>query len=348
MPYRTTPDGSSRYALVAFDRDGQESTTDPDNPNSRFSSRLIDDFKHEAVTDVFLLSHGWMGDVPAAIDQYDRWIAAMDARAADRERIARQRAGFKMMRIGIHWPSKPWGEEEFGAAASFSPPEDPIELYVERFGDRPGLREAITTVVRTAAEQPDARQLPSAAELAYRDINAMLTELGADGEGAAPGNDREPFDPDAYLSAARREESFGLGDSLGGILAPLRQLSFWKMKQRARQVGEGGMAEFLAALQRAGSGRDVRFHLMGHSFGCIVVSGCAGGIPGTGAGRIVAVVLLPGDPCPAWPGWIFLFPHQGQEGKWSNTDNAQHLRYREPALLSARRRYRQSSRFRSR
>jgi pimeloyl-ACP methyl ester carboxylesterase len=75
------------------------------------------------------------------------------------------------------------------------------------------------------------------------------------------------------------EASFGLSDSLGDILAPLRQLSFWKMKQRACLAGEGGMTEFLTALQQVAGRRDVRFHLMGHSFGCIVVSAMLCGTP---------------------------------------------------------------------
>jgi hypothetical protein len=31
----------------------------------------------DGVTDVFIASHGWKGDVPAAIEQYDKWIAKM-------------------------------------------------------------------------------------------------------------------------------------------------------------------------------------------------------------------------------------------------------------------------------
>src|SRR5262249_28065322 len=68
--------------------------------------------------------------------------------------------------------------------------------------------------------------------------------------------------------------AFG-GLSLGGVLGPLRQLSFWKMKNRARTVGEGGMHRFIATLQQALPA--ARFHLMGHSFGCIVVSSIGGG-----------------------------------------------------------------------
>jgi pimeloyl-ACP methyl ester carboxylesterase len=221
---------------------------------------------------VFLMSHGWMGDMPAAIYQYDRWFGAQVARTADQERMAQRRPGFKPLRIGVHWPSKPWGDEEFVVATNYGLPEDLVELYVARLGDRHGLREAVTTVVHAAAEQPDAREVPPVAAAAYQEINAMLAELGENGEGAAPGSDREPFDPQACFAVAQEEASFGLCDRLGVILAPLRQLSFWKMKQRARLVGEAEMTEFLTALQEAVGSRDVRFHLMGHSFGCIVVS----------------------------------------------------------------------------
>jgi hypothetical protein len=63
-----------------------------------------------------------------------------------------------------------------------------------------------------------------------------------------------------------------------GLLSPLRQLSFWIMKKRARSVGEGGMHKFISDLQTALP--ETRFHLMGHSFGCIVVSGVLGGPKG--------------------------------------------------------------------
>src|SRR5690606_20485610 len=59
------------------------------------------------------------------------------------------------------------------------------------------------------------------------------------------------------------------------LLMPLRQLSFWKMKDRARRFGETGGHSLLRALQMASP--VARFHLMGHSFGCIVVSATVAG-----------------------------------------------------------------------
>jgi hypothetical protein len=52
------------------------------------------------------------------------------------------------------------------------------------------------------------------------------------------------------------------------------------MKARARSIGESGAAALLRRLQSAASDRDVRFHLMGHSFGCIVVSAAVNGAGG--------------------------------------------------------------------
>ena len=56
---------------------------------------------------------------------------------------------------------------------------------------------------------------------------------------------------------------------------PVRQLSFWAMKHRAVHVGETGVHALLTGLQQAAPG--ARFHLMGHSFGCIVVSAAISG-----------------------------------------------------------------------
>ena len=93
-----------------------------------------------------------------------------------------------------------------------------------------------------------------------------------------------PFDPQSIFQAARRMQDIDLaaGQSFGAfswdtILTPLRGISFWRMKDRGRSVGEGGAHRFLLAMQAAVSSKDVRFHLMGHSFGCIVVTAAAAG-----------------------------------------------------------------------
>jgi len=106
--------------------------------------------------------------------------------------------------------------------------------------------------------------------------------MGSSGPAGHPGEDREPFDPQRAYKNARLAAAQGAGGAgaaaFGGggssaILSPLRQLSFWTLKNRGRDIGESAGFSLLKQIQSAvPDGRDVRFHLTGHSFGCIVVS----------------------------------------------------------------------------
>src|SRR5262249_48909323 len=68
------------------------------------------------------------------------------------------------------------------------------------------------------------------------------------------------------------------------------------MKKRALTIGEGGMSQFLVQLQQATAARNTRIHLMGHSFGTIVVSSMIGGpnARGTLPRPVNSVVLVQG------------------------------------------------------
>lgn len=288
MPYRTLPGRSEDYALLAFDGDGVE-RDDPAAGGRPFSENLVKRIAKERATDIFIQCHGWKGDVPAAIDQYDRWFGAMVALEPDAKEMERLPSGFRPFLIGVHWPSLPWGDEELGPAASFSLGADLVDLYTKRLGERPGLREAVERVVAAAEREPDASVLPPDVEAAYCDIDALLAEVGSAGEGGAPSEDRQPFDPQLYFEAAQEEASFGLSDGLGGLLAPLRQLSFWKMKERARAVGESGLNAFLADLRQ---GTNARIHIMGHSFGSIAASAMVCGPNGARKSQAVSSLAL--------------------------------------------------------
>lgn len=81
------------------------------------------------------------------------------------------------------------------------------------------------------------------------------------------------------ISLQSRKGLLGLGEigrrAKDIVLAPLYVLSFWKMKDRARRIGETGAHLLLLHLQQAAPA--ARFHCMGHSFGCIVVSAMIAG-----------------------------------------------------------------------
>jgi hypothetical protein len=301
MPVQTVPGTDFSYHLIVYDAQGAE-RAEGGTSSSREVAALIAD---QPITDVILLSHGWNGDLPAAIFQYDRWIGAMLNCEADRQKAAEVVPNFRALVVGLHWPSKAWGDEELGTASyavntkgadGNATTEELVDDYASRLGDSPTMRAAVRVIVQSALEDIAPDRLPPQVVAAYRTIDAE-TGLVRSGEGAPPGDDRELFDPEEmYRSALEEEEfaDFGQAD-LGGLLAPLRTLTFWSMKRRARSFGEGGAHRLLGVLQAAApDDRLVRFHLVGHSFGCIVVSACVSGPPGREAQPVDSLVLAQG------------------------------------------------------
>lgn len=282
MPLQDIPGTAERYALVCFDKNGVERSDDPDGSGGKLSARVIEDLKTGKFTNVFIFSHGWKGDIPAAVKQYDRWIKAMIDRVSDQQKMEAAVPGFRPYWIGIHWPSQPWGEEEFGSGdGAFDAPTVSLgelqQAYLDRFGENPEIRESLDVIFEHARKDAAATEFPENVRAAYQKLHGALG-LSEEGAGAAPGADNPTFDPDVFLES--EAASFG-GLNFGGILSPLRQLSFWLMKKRANTVGESGLHAFLVQMMNAAP--KARFHLMGHSFGCIVVSSMVGGLKGQAA-----------------------------------------------------------------
>jgi hypothetical protein len=299
MPIRQVPGGDVQYYLLVFDEHGQERA----EVDGKFMSELVRERvadRTEAVTDVFFASHGWQGDVPGAIKQYDAWVGAMLEVESDRELARERRPGFTPLIVGLHWPSLPWGDEAIphnsggggvgvlsAGGASLPAIDVEVSVYASRIANTSAARTAIRTILEAARENPDATTLSPQVRAAYE---TLFTESGL-GNGDAsgrPGADQDGFDPDAIIAEAqtvgvyRTGKPGVLGDPVADlrhlILTPLRQLSFWKMKDRARSFGESGGHRLLVTLQKAAPG--ARFHLMGHSFGCIVTSATVAGAVG--------------------------------------------------------------------
>jgi hypothetical protein len=284
MPFQKIKDLGIEYALINFDDRGRERTDDPEG--GVFSRTLLEKARQEKPSHVFLFSHGWKGDMPSAVEQYSRWIGAMWKLEADRTAMGPE---FRPMFIGLHWPSLPWGEESFGAgAASFGTADAPaintlLEAAVRHFGGSDEVRRPLEVIFRAFESDPAARVLPDEVVAAYGRLAAAIGFAAGEGGDAPPDRDGAPLDPQAAIRAERMAsagEAFGIfGTIKNGVLAGLRQTSFWLMKHRARTVGEQGMHTFVSDLQRA---CDANVHLMGHSFGCIVVSSILGGPGGNG------------------------------------------------------------------
>jgi hypothetical protein len=186
--------------------------------------------------------------------------------------------------------------------------------YLERFGDRPEIRGPLETILKEAKTNMSPDTLPDSVRQAYLDLNKALGLASGGGLSAPPDADREPFDPeDAYQAGNEEGANFGDFNPFSGILGVLRQLSYFKMKNRARTVGEVGMHQFLKDLQTATAGKGTRIHLMGHSFGTIVISGMLGGPNGRGplVRPVDSVVLAQG----ALSLWSLCARYSVQEGR---------------------------------
>src|SRR5690348_17035188 len=107
MPLRHIDEADLDYFLILFDRDGNERS----EQGGALLSKTLNQTVQDSATDVFISSHGWKGDIPAAISQYASWISAMVAQVEDRNRARALDSAFKPVIVGVHWPSLPWGNE---------------------------------------------------------------------------------------------------------------------------------------------------------------------------------------------------------------------------------------------
>jgi hypothetical protein len=335
LPLRHIDRADLDYHLVLFDSDGNERPEQDGTLLSEGLSKVIRD----DITDVFLSSHGWKGDIPAAISQYDSWLGAVAAQAADRDRARALDPQFHAMTVGVHWPSLPWGDEDVRTALlddesdefaveKLMDSEELVQHYAERIADTDAARTALMTILN-ASDEDEVKvhlangKLSPALEMAYRTLFEEAG-LGLDGPAAAPGSDQQTFTPlltiSEWMSAAEGQDPIGprgqpglLGggfsyDLKDALLMPVRQMSFWAMKHRARRVGETGVHTLLIELQK--NAPKARFHLMGHSFGCIVISAAVSGP--LSQGDITSRLLRPVHS---------LFLVQGALSLWSFAEN---------------------------
>ena len=284
MSLRTVPGTGQQYHLICFDKRGAEV---PDADGSVASGLAMAALADPAagVTDVFIISHGWQGDLADAIRQYDSWIGAANPDAAG--------DGITPFLIGLHWPSKAWSDRELTSGPSGLLGDEPapgatitveeaVDEFAGQFGHSAQVREALQEVLSFVAgvdrdrEATSADALPPAVAAAYRTLAAAA---GAGGDDPLLGSS---WDPDLVFAeaAAPVDGADGLlGNGFFGklreaLLTPLRQLTFWHSKNQAREFGEGGAAGLVRAVMARSQ---ARVHLVGHSFGTVVLAGAVRG-----------------------------------------------------------------------
>jgi hypothetical protein len=293
MPRRTLEDvnifgvsGPLGYDLVLLDKDGQELEAPGGGSDSDAAAEALET---EPITDVFVFSHGWLTDLEDALRSYETWLRAAAVGAPARDRLETLRAGFRPLLIGLHWPSMPGGREDpddlvdYGSATK----ADRLDGQLGWACETPSSRDALSSVVESVARHPSMDPTAPPHELVDA-LQVLVDELlpEQDGPAGAPGADIGRVDPEQLLAVAAEQVADesdaavsygGLGDRGAAVVSRVFSfLSFWKMKRRACTVGEQGGASLLTTLHQSAA-RDVRIHLIGHSFGAIVVTAALAG-----------------------------------------------------------------------
>ena len=270
MVQREVPGTTITYELVSIDADGGVRDQEEVKALCQRLARSADSIRH-----VYFLVHGWNNDLGDSEESYTRWLRAVAQAFPEAEVPSSVRF------VCLHWPSKAWGSETgvgagqvLGASAGQAvTAEQAKDTYAKLLGVP---ADALTEIIEAAAHDYNKATLSPSLRRSFEAVrDAMDLDGIEDGSGAGE------WDPGAAwkdlsersLTDLGLDASAGPAAVLGGggggrILGLLRQLSFWRMKKRARVVGEKGAANVLSDVIR--SVPSARVSLMGHSMGAIV------------------------------------------------------------------------------
>lgn len=282
---------------------------------------LLADLPRQALTDLFLFSHGWNNDRQMARNLYGAFFATLRAVLDNPPPDAAQRPA-TIGTLGIIWPARRWADEDLptavgasgGAVALARPRTAPPATDAELVSDLSSIfktarqRRALKELARLLDERPDD---PAALERFQRLMGDLDTVRDAVAAPEDSGERRGLLEDDARAvfqrfadqapRRGRRQDggaaAFGFGglDRLwDGAREALRMLTYSQMKKRAGVVGKEGLGPLLGRLHAAQP--DLRLHLLGHSFGARLVSFALAGLP-MNAGSpspVKSVILLQG------------------------------------------------------
>lgn len=279
-----------------------------------------------AITDLFVISHGWNNDIGEARDLYHNFFNAFAAVPPE----LRNRKGRKVGVVAIFWPSKRFADSAAipGGAAGLSDPALPqvlaqLDLFKDMCRDVPDI-DAKISHLKTLAP------LLSISANAQDDYVSTLASLvpkpryesdeGMDNARLAldstPGrtvlaNLAVPLGP----TTAPLPGSGGASGLIGGVIhaaATLGDLvTFYTMKDRAGIVGRTGVVQTLRALLKARAAPP-RIHIVGHSFGARVVTSAANALNGAATNESVdSMSLLQGA-----------YSHNGLSQNWDGQNHA--------------------------
>ncbi|MBO2011686.1 hypothetical protein [Hymenobacter negativus] len=323
------------YFPVEFAKDGS-----PAQPAQ--VDALLDGLKAQPTTDLIVLSHGWNNDMAEARDLYQRFLGCVRP-LLDDPQDSLGLAGRRFAVLGVLWPSKKFADAQLipsGAAGFDSPvtntmlvaelerlkgtfdaPDADAKLtraqaLVPQLDSDPAQNEFAQLLKEVLPPAPPVPGLESAADFMAMDGTDMFATLSI----PPPATDLQLPDDgslNSSISASTApdvDHAAGIGSSLfGGIKAAamnvLNLTTYYQMKDRAGTVGQGGVNAVLRRVRQELPA--VRLHLVGHSFGCRLLSAAVAGADAAHSVMADSMTLLQGA-----------FSHYGFSGSYDDGGHA--------------------------
>ena len=239
-----------------------------------------------AISDLFVLSHGWNDGVDSARDLY---VAMFGLLAAQLGTHLSSSAA-----VGVIWPSLLFPDDDPATAPAV--PSTGAQLAAALAPAFPAQQQQLSTMGNLLDQQP---QDPAALNQFHQLASGLVTtpSQGVEDTGEAAlmtADTATAFGHAAAMAPHATSAAQGIGNPFAGLWSGAREvwrtMSYYEMKNRAGVVGQNGLGPLLAGLK--GPAGPPRIHLMGHSFGARLVSYTLAGLPANRTGSASPVKSL--------------------------------------------------------
>jgi hypothetical protein len=291
---------------VEFTKDGQLA-------NPAHADDLLQGLADQHTTDLIVISHGWDNTIEDALHMYHEFLDCVQPLLAGLPALT----GRQFAVLGVHWPSVMFADAELvgGAAAGLDSPvtNDVLTSELDRLKgvfDAPDADDKLSQaqalvpkLVNHESAQKDFATLLKGllAPAEQTDTDAANAFQAIDGVDLFQRLSLPPPAPDSSGPASagpppQAGHAAGLRSLFGGIKAAALNLlnltTYYQMKNRAGVVGQGALNALLRRVRAAQPA--VRLHLVGHSFGCRLLSAATAGADAASSLKVDSLTLLQG------------------------------------------------------
>jgi hypothetical protein len=286
-PYKTVQTSENGepapWYIIPFDKNGICTA-----PLSR--NHLVESIVGKTYTDVFLFSHGWNNDWDTASERYENFIGGfLQMRVQYGLKVSRP---YKPLLVGVFWPSTalvmPWECAPKFAGATPHADSGATEAWrreIEELAsdiDDSDRAEFYALAQSQTLNQAEAERLAEIIAKAAKRFDHADVEIASTGDSPSskellvrakriPGGADKATKPGEFGfatgTAAGPQAAFGLSDLNPRTL--VRVATVLQMKDRGARVGAKGVGSLLRDMLAADS--NIRVHLIGHSYGAIVM-----------------------------------------------------------------------------